>query len=114
VKVRTGESTYSNKIGVLRQNEEVDVIKIKGNRLCIKIRNPVDGHRGIGWVSSRTEGGLVIMKRIDQLESASTMVFDLQSVPSTESLSFAKKLSTRLSATFGRVTSGKPSECQCS
>jgi len=106
-KVRTGESTYSNKIGVLRQNEEVDVVKIKGNRLCVK--NPVDGHR-IGWVSSRTEGGLVIMKRIDQLESASTMVFDLQSVPSTESLSFAKKLSTRLSATFGRATSGKPSE----
>jgi len=105
VKVRTGESTYSNKIGVLRQNEEVDVIKIKGNRLCVK--NPVDGYR-IGWVSSSTERGLVIMKRIDHLDGS------LESAPSMESLSFAKKLSTRLSATFGRVTSGKPSECQCS
>jgi hypothetical protein len=65
VVVRASDSLKSAKLGKVRQNEEVVVIKAYGRRLCVK--NPVVGE-AIGWVSASTDGGLVVMKRIDGVD----------------------------------------------
>jgi len=104
VVVRVSEFLKSKQIGVIRQNEELDVIEINGRRLCVK--DPVPGH-SIGWVSSSTDpddlkaSDLILMKRIDNLCEPSQA-----SEQTTQS--FSKKLSTMLSEQISRATSRTP------
>eukprot|EP00746_Dinoflagellata_sp_MGD_P160938 gnl/MRDRNA2_/MRDRNA2_87910_c0_seq1.p1 gnl/MRDRNA2_/MRDRNA2_87910_c0~~gnl/MRDRNA2_/MRDRNA2_87910_c0_seq1.p1 ORF type:complete len:279 (+),score=45.02 gnl/MRDRNA2_/MRDRNA2_87910_c0_seq1:76-912(+) len=56
--VRYSDSLKSQKVGTLRQNEELTVVKACGRRL--QVVSPMEG-----WVSYRTEDGLKIMARED-------------------------------------------------
>merc|ERR1712118_519270 len=65
--VRVSEPLVSKKVGTIRQNEEISVVKVIGRRLCVA--NPVDG-RSLGWISAETEGGLKIVKRICDMDES--------------------------------------------
>jgi len=56
--VRFSSSLNSQKVGILKKNEELTVVKQSGRRL--QVVSPIEG-----WVSKTTEGGLKILMRVD-------------------------------------------------